>query len=122
MCTRTSKALIEGISNAPSHIHHQAPAPSQVFEENYLGTTERSITLNFSKGAANIVAQYYQFLRLGFLGYRKIMLNLDVVRKRLRSSLGKLEHFEILSPEIGVPVVSIRLNPIKDGDGKTHTR
>ncbi|KAK2075986.1 hypothetical protein QBZ16_001322 [Prototheca wickerhamii] len=93
-----------------------------VFEENYLGTTERSITLNFSKGAANIVAQYYQFLRLGFLGYRKIMLNLDVVRKRLRSSLGKLEHFEILSPEIGVPVVSIRLNPIKDGDGKTHTR
>lgn len=43
-----------------------------VFYENYLGTLERSITLNFSKPATNIVAQYYQFLRLGYSGYRKV--------------------------------------------------
>lgn len=90
--------------------------------ENYLGTTERSITLNFSKGAAQIVAQYYQFLRLGFLGYRKIMLNLDTVRKRLRHAIEKLDHFEILSPEIGVPVVSIRLTPLKGVDGEERFR
>lgn len=28
--------------------------------ENYLGSTERSITLNFSKGASQIIGQYYQ--------------------------------------------------------------
>lgn len=33
------------------------PAESMVFYENYLGTLERSITLNFSKPATNIIAQ-----------------------------------------------------------------
>lgn len=39
-----------------------------VFWCEYLGAPERSITLNFSKPATNIIAQYYQFLRLGFSG------------------------------------------------------
>lgn len=38
----------------------------------YLGSTEYSYTLNFSKPAAPIVAQMYNFLNLGFEGYRKI--------------------------------------------------
>lgn len=33
------------------------PAEAMVFYENYLGTLERSITLNFSKPATNIIAQ-----------------------------------------------------------------
>ncbi|XP_074293920.1 glutamate decarboxylase 4-like [Silene latifolia] len=37
-----------------------------VFHINYLGTDQPTFTLNFSKGASQIVAQYYQFLRLGF--------------------------------------------------------
>ena len=38
---------------------------SLVFHDNYLGIDQISFTLNFSKSAAPIVAQYYQFLRLG---------------------------------------------------------
>lgn len=97
--------------------------PSEmVFLENYLGTVERSITLNFSKGAAQIIAQYYQFLRLGFLGYRKIFMNLEVVKKRLRHAIAALDHFELLSPEVGVPVVAFRLTKLRGSDGKMHRR
>ena len=42
-----------------------------VFEVNYLGGNEPTFTLNFSRPGAQIVGQYYMFLRLGFDGYRK---------------------------------------------------
>ena len=51
---------------------------SMVFYCNYLGSLERSITLNFSRGASQIIGQYYQFLRLGRAGYTKILQNLWV--------------------------------------------
>lgn len=34
-----------------------------------------------------IIAQYYQFLRLGFQGYRRIMLNLTNIASRLRQGI-----------------------------------
>ena len=40
--------------------------------------------MNFSKGGSTIIAQYYQFLRLGFSGYQAIMQNLVNVAARLR--------------------------------------
>jgi glutamate decarboxylase len=44
-----------------------------VFHVNYLGGDQASFTLNFSKGAANIIGQYYQIVRLGKDGYRQVM-------------------------------------------------
>lgn len=55
--------------------------------EGYLGTDEISFTMNFSKGGSTIIAQYYQFLRLGHEGYRKIMSNLMHVATRLRQGI-----------------------------------
>lgn len=95
---------------------------SIVFEENYLGSVERSITLNFSKGASQIIAQYYQFLRLGFNGYRKIMTNLHVIKKRLQAAVEKTGHFEILSQDVGVPLVAFRLKKAVGSDNKEHRR
>ncbi|KAL6549507.1 hypothetical protein OROHE_008624 [Orobanche hederae] len=37
-----------------------------VFHINYLGCDQPTFTLNFSKGSFQIIAQYYQFIRLGF--------------------------------------------------------
>ena len=37
-----------------------SPSPAHPPQCEYLGAPERSITLNFSKSATNIVAQYYQ--------------------------------------------------------------
>ncbi|KAI9698567.1 MAG: hypothetical protein M1820_007457 [Bogoriella megaspora] len=44
-----------------------------VFELHYLGGTEESYTLNFSRPGAQIIAQYYNLIHLGFTGFRSIM-------------------------------------------------
>lgn len=44
-----------------------------IFELHYLGGTEESFTLNFSRPGAQIIAQYYNLVHLGYQGYREIM-------------------------------------------------
>ncbi|KAF2794089.1 glutamate decarboxylase [Melanomma pulvis-pyrius CBS 109.77] len=46
-----------------------------IFELHYLGGTEESYTLNFSRPGAQIIAQYYNLIHLGFTGYQDIMEN-----------------------------------------------
>ena len=43
-----------------------------VFWVNYLGDNMPTFALNFSRPGAQVVAQYYNFLRLGFDGYQKV--------------------------------------------------
>src|SRR4029434_5136113 len=42
-----------------------------IFWVNYLGDDMPTLALNFSRPGAPVVAQYYNFLRLGFDGYRR---------------------------------------------------
>ncbi|XP_064971960.1 glutamate decarboxylase-like [Musa acuminata AAA Group] len=42
-----------------------------IFHVNYLGSDQPTFTLNFSKGSSQIIAQYYQFIRLGFEGLQE---------------------------------------------------
>ncbi|KAF2994939.1 hypothetical protein E8E13_001844 [Curvularia kusanoi] len=60
-----------------------------VFELHYLGGTEESYTLNFSRPGAQIIAQYYNLIHLGFNGFRSIMEN-TLTNARLLSRA--LEH------------------------------
>ncbi|KAI9838790.1 MAG: hypothetical protein M1837_002319 [Sclerophora amabilis] len=46
-----------------------------IFELHYLGGTEESYTLNFSRPGGQIIAQYYNLIHLGFTGYKQIMEN-----------------------------------------------
>ena len=46
-----------------------------IFELHYLGGTEESYTLNFSRPGAQIIGQYFNLIHLGFDGYRAIMEN-----------------------------------------------
>ena len=46
-----------------------------IFELHYLGGTEESYTLNFSRPGAQVIAQYYNLIHLGFNGFRSIMEN-----------------------------------------------
>jgi glutamate decarboxylase len=43
-----------------------------IFWVNYLGDDMPTLALNFSRPGAPVVAQYYNFLRLGFDGYRRV--------------------------------------------------
>ncbi|CAD6590856.1 MAG: hypothetical protein ASARMPREDX12_004760 [Alectoria sarmentosa] len=83
-----------------------------VFNINYLGADQASFTLNFSKGASQVIGQYYQMIRLGKHGYRSIMLNLTRTSDYLASALEKLG-FLIMSKKggEGLPLVAFRLDP-----------
>ena len=86
-----------------------------VFNINYLGADQSSFTLNFSKGASQIIGQYYQFIRLGKRGYRSIMLNLTKTADYLSEQLRHLG-FMIMSQTHGrgLPLVAFRLDPDED--------
>jgi len=83
-----------------------------IFNINYLGADQASFTLNFSKGASQIIGQYYQMIRLGKHGYRSIMMNLTRTADYLAACLKQLG-FTILSRGgvEGLPLVAFRLNP-----------
>jgi len=83
-----------------------------VFNINYLGADQASFTLNFSKGASHVIAQYYQMIRLGKRGYRSIMLNLTRTADYLQEQLEALG-FLIMSPGHGrsLPLVAFRIDP-----------
>lgn len=53
----------------------------------YLGGTEESYTLNFSRPGGQIIAQYYNLIHLGFNGYRAIMENAMANARLLSKSL-----------------------------------
>jgi glutamate decarboxylase len=80
-----------------------------VFHINYLGSDQPTFTLNFSKGSSQIIAQYYQFIRLGFEGYKNIMENCMDSAKVLKEGIEKTGQFEILSKDVGVPLVAFSL-------------
>lgn len=80
-----------------------------VFHVNYLGGDQPTFNLNFSKGASQIVAQYYNFLRLGKAGYRRIMSNLHANAVYLADQLRRTGKFEVLGDEQSLPVVAFRL-------------
>lgn len=46
-----------------------------IFELDYLGSTQETYTLSFSRPGGPVIAQYYNFVRLGRIGFRTIMEN-----------------------------------------------
>ncbi|KAI1488866.1 glutamate decarboxylase [Biscogniauxia mediterranea] len=83
-----------------------------VFNINYLGADQSSFTLNFSKGASQVIGQYYQLIRLGKKGYRAIMSNLTRTANYLSDALEALG-FIIMSKKSGqgLPLVAFRFAP-----------
>jgi len=85
-------------------------APELVFEENYLGKTDATFTLNFSTGSAMVLAQYYNLIRYGREGYRYVMRTMQDNARVLAEKLQSLGAFEIIGPEEEqLPLVAFRL-------------
>ena len=77
------------------------------------GTDQINFTLNFSKGASQIVAQYYQFLRLGRAGYTKIMQNCHAVAMYLQKAIEDTGYFTIISARDPVPMLPLATFSLK---------
>jgi glutamate decarboxylase len=87
-----------------------ADLPSElIFEVDYLGGSHANFGLNFSRGAAQIVAQYYNLIRLGRQGYTEIMEILAETARWLATELGQLDGLEIVAGGTDLPVVCVRL-------------
>jgi len=82
-----------------------------VFYVNYLGGEQPTATLNFSRNAFQIAAQYYLFLRLGREGYTSIMRHAVTNAERLREKLVESGYFEIMNKTQRIPVVALTLKP-----------
>jgi len=75
-----------------------------IFWVNYLGDNMPTFALNFSRPGAQIVAQYYNFIRLGFAGYRNVQAYSRDVAMRLSAQIGELGPFELLTKGDELPV------------------
>ncbi|CAA0836794.1 Glutamate decarboxylase 1 [Striga hermonthica] len=80
-----------------------------IFHINYLGSDQPTFTLNFSKGSSQVIAQYYQLIRLGYEGYRNIMQNCQENARVVREALEGTGQFKVVSKEKGVPLVAFSL-------------
>jgi len=76
-----------------------------IFHVNYLGGDQPTFSLNFSKGSGQILAQYYNFLRLGMEGYTDIMQGLEATASYLTKAIESVDRFEIMSQPGTLPLV-----------------
>lgn len=87
-----------------------------IFHVNYLGGDQPTFSLNFSRGAGQVIGQYYNFLRLGRAGYTEIMTRLQETADYLATAIGELQHFELMGGRDRLPLVCFRL-----GQGRRYT-
>ncbi|HEY4947858.1 MAG TPA: glutamate decarboxylase [Acidimicrobiales bacterium] len=92
-----------------------------IFHVTYLGGDMPVFQINFSRPAGQIVAQYYNFVRLGRKGYRDVHDSCYSTGQYLATEIVKLGPFELLcdaDPTTGIPSVAWR---IKEGEDPGYT-
>ncbi|MFF9142743.1 glutamate decarboxylase [Streptomyces albogriseolus] len=82
-----------------------------VFRVNYLGGELPTFALNFSRPGAQVVAQYYSFLRLGRDGYRAVQQAARDVATGLSARIGALGDFRLLTRGDELPVFAFTTAP-----------
>jgi glutamate decarboxylase len=93
-------------------------AEDLVFYENYLGKTDATFTLNFSTGSAMVLAQYYNFVRLGHEGYGYVMETMQANARSLATRIQEIGEFRLVGdPDAEqLPLVAFQLTDGHDYD------
>jgi glutamate decarboxylase len=81
-----------------------------VFKVNYLGGEMATFGLNFSRPGNQIAAQYYNFVRLGFDGYKRIQQTCRDVAKYAAACIAELGPFMLLTDGSELPVFAFALS------------
>lgn len=82
-----------------------------VFRVNYLGGDMPTFALNFSRPGAQVVAQYYTFLRLGREGYQAVQQAARDVARGLADRIEALGDFRLLTRGDELPVFAFTTGP-----------
>ena len=80
-----------------------------IFKVDYLGGSMPTLAINFSRPASQIVAQYYNLIRLGRSGYRAVHEACREVAIELAGQIAELGPFEMLSTGQDLPVLAWKL-------------
>jgi glutamate decarboxylase len=81
-----------------------------IFRVDYLGGDMPTFALNFSRPAGEIVAQYYNFLRLGRDGYRDVQQACAATARFLASEVAAMGPFELVYDGVGgLPAIAYTL-------------
>jgi glutamate decarboxylase len=88
-----------------------------VFDVNYLGGDMPTFALNFSRPGNQVAAQYYNFVRLGFEGYRKVQQTSRDVARYTADAVAKAGPFRLITDGSELPVFAFAL----DGDDRGFT-
>jgi len=81
-----------------------------VFHVDYLGGSMPTFALNFSRPAGQVAAQYYNFVRLGFEGYRQVQQASRNTAMWLAGEVAALGPFELVSEGDGIPAFAFRMS------------
>lgn len=84
-----------------------------IFTLDYLGGSEKSFTLNFSRPGAQVILQYYNLIHLGRSGYREIMENCLRNSRLLARSLEGTGWYTVISDSH---------RPVKHSKGKVDKK
>jgi glutamate decarboxylase len=82
-----------------------------VFHVNYLGGDMPTFALNFSRPGAQVVLQYFQFLRLGREGFRLVQQTCQDVALHIARTLAAMPEFFVIADGSDLPVVTFTLSP-----------
>jgi glutamate decarboxylase len=82
-----------------------------VFRVNYLGGDMPTFALNFSRPGAQVVAQYYTFLRLGKDGYRAVQQTSRDVAVSVADRFAALDEFRLITRGDELPVFAVTTAP-----------
>ena len=89
--------------------------PEQMsFSVNYLGASISQVGLNFSRPAAQILAQYYNFIHLGMEGYYEIHSNSMNIAEYFHQQIGRMPCFKNYSKTLENPLFIWSLDPEYD--------
>jgi len=88
-----------------------------VFRVNYLGGDMPTFALNFSRPGNQVVAQYYNFVRLGFEGYRRVQQASRDVARYTAEQIAGIGPFELITDGSELPVFAFAL----DGADRPYT-
>lgn len=81
------------------------------FSVNYLGANITQVGLNFSRPAAQILAQYYNFIHLGFEGYKEVHSNSMKIARYCHDQIGQMSCFKNYSEYLENPLFIWSLDP-----------
>lgn len=81
-----------------------------IFKVSYLGGEMPTLALNFSRPGAQVILQYFTFLRMGRDGYRRVHAASRSVAQSIAESVGSMAEFEIVADGSDIPVVAWRMS------------